>query len=99
MTARVTFIGDAVSAEGFRLGGAEVVTPQPGDEEAALNLALGQADLVLITAEQAARVPEALLARARSGLSPLFLVVPDCLGRHAPEDAADRLRRQLGMLE
>ena len=99
MTAGVTFIGDRVSAAGFRLGGAEVIIPEPGGEGAALEQALAGTGLVLITAEQAARVPPDLLQRARMGLRPLFLVVPDVRGRVAPEDAAARLRRQLGMAE
>ncbi len=99
MAAHVIFIGDRVSAAGFRLGGAEVMDPDPGRAVAALEAALGSADLVVMTAECASQVPGEVLQRAYSSLHPLFLVVPDVRGRMAPDDSVARVRRQLGMAE
>ena len=46
------YLGDEVSAAGFRLAGALVRTPPPGDETAALARARAQAPLVLVSARR-----------------------------------------------
>jgi hypothetical protein len=58
------FLGDEVSAAGYRLGGALVRTPLPGAELSVFEWACLAAPLVLVTAEVAARLPQARLARA-----------------------------------
>lgn len=93
------FIGDPLSAAGFRLGGAEVITPKAGSEEAAFRTALKDGDLVLITAETASGIPDALLEKAMLENDPLVVVIPDVRNRQQPLDIADSLRRQLGMTE
>lgn len=91
------YLGDAVSAAGYRLAGAQVRTPAPGDEAAALAWALAQAPLVLVSAAVAAAVPEAALRAALLALQPLVLLVPDREGRVPLPDRAGRLREQLGL--
>lgn len=93
------FLGDELSAAGFRLGGARTRTPAPGEEAALLEWARQQAPLVLITPEVAARLPAEQLARALAATAPLVLIVPDVRGREQPPDLTLALRRQLGMEE
>lgn len=91
------YLGDEVSAAGYRLAGALVRTPAPGEEAAALDWACQQAPLVLVSAAVAQGVPESALRTATAALSPLVLVVPD-LQRQVPlADLAARLRLQLGL--
>lgn len=96
MTAPV-YIGDEISAAGWRLAGARVALPGLGDETAALATACAAAPLVLVSAAVAARMDAAALAAAGSALVPLVLVVPDPQGEVALPDLAAALRSQLGL--
>jgi len=91
------YIGDEVSAAGFRLAGARVSVPDEGAEAAALADARAAAPLVLVSAAIAARIPEGEMAKALAALAPLTLIVPDLAGTVPVPDVAARLRRQLGM--
>ncbi len=93
------FIGDALTAAGFRLAGARVAVPDPGHEGQLFQQACEDADLVLVTAEIAERIPAKVLREASLSGEPLVLVVPDARGRAAPPDPAAGLRRQLGLSE
>lgn len=93
------FLGDEVSAAGFRLAGLRVRVPPPGEEASFLEAARREAELVLLSAECAARLPASLLRRALAATLPLVLVVPDLLGRAEPPDLAARLLAQLGIAE
>jgi vacuolar-type H+-ATPase subunit F/Vma7 len=96
MTAPV-YLGDEVSAAGYRLAGALVRTPRAGEEAAALAWARSQAPLVLLSTAVAAGIGEAVLRRTLSALEPLVLVVPDLQGEVPLPDLAARLRTQLGL--
>jgi vacuolar-type H+-ATPase subunit F/Vma7 len=91
------YLGDAVSAAGYRLAGAAVRTPPEGGEAAALAWARAEAPLVLLSSSVAARVGEAVLRTALSALAPLVLIVPDLHGEVPLPDLAARLRSQLGL--
>jgi len=91
------YLGDEVSASGYRLSGAQVRTPERGSEAQALAWARGEAPLVLVSAAVAAALPAAVLSAALEALAPLVLVVPDRAGRAAMPDLAARLREQLGL--
>lgn len=93
------FLGDEVSAAGFRLAGARVRVPAPGEEASLLEAARSEAELVLLSAECAARLPASLLRRALAATMPLVLVVPDLIGRAEPPDLEARLLAQLGIAE
>ncbi len=93
------FIGDEVSAAGFRLAGFCTEIPAPGEAALRLRQACEEAELVLVTAEVAARVPESELRRLQAAPRPLLLVVPDVRGRSAAPDLGAGLRRQLGLVE
>lgn len=91
------FLGDELSAAGFRLAGALIRTPEPEEVVSAFEWARQQAPLVLITAALAEHIPSAQLAAALAGLSPLVLIVPDINGQSAPEDLAAAVHRAFGM--
>jgi vacuolar-type H+-ATPase subunit F/Vma7 len=93
------FLGDELSAAGFRLGGAVARTPNPGEEAELFAWAREHAPLVLITPAIADRLPAEQLAGALAASAPLVLIVPDVRGREQPPDLAQTLRRQLGMEE
>ena len=91
------FLGDEVSAAGFRLAGAVVRTPARGEETAAFLAARREAALVLVSADVAARIDAATLRGAALAPAPLVAIVPDLQGATAPPDLAARLRTQLGL--
>lgn len=93
------FMGDEVSAAGFRLAGIDVHVPGPGNATGLFRRLLAESELVLITAETAGLVPEEELRRARINGAPPVLVIPDVRGRVQSPDLASLLRRQLGMAE
>lgn len=97
MTSPIVFLGDEVSAAGFRLAGVAVQVPLEGAEQQALAEAASSAELVLLTAALARRLPPALLERYQSGARPLLGIVPDINGGVWPADLAADIRRHLGI--
>lgn len=91
------FLGDEAAGAGWRLAGVEAIAPREGTEAEALAAALSRARLVLVSAELAARLPEALLRQALRRLDPVTLVLPDLRGRVDAPDMTARLKRQLGI--
>jgi vacuolar-type H+-ATPase subunit F/Vma7 len=98
MTRRATlaFVGDAVNAAGFRLAGAQVFSPAPGEEAAALAQARGMAQVVLLSGQVAAALPRGVLEAAQVALQPLVAIVPEG-GQISACDPAERVRAQLGL--
>jgi len=97
MDGRVVFIGEEVTAAGYRLAGAGTVSPAPGEEAAALREAAAQAELILLESGCAARIPAAELEPLLWATRPLLLIVPDRDGTMAIPDIAARVRLQLGV--
>ncbi|NJD89858.1 MAG: Vacuolar H+transporting two-sector ATPase F subunit [Betaproteobacteria bacterium] len=95
--ASLVFIGDEVAAAGWRLAGVEARAAMPGAEGAQLAKALEEAQLVLVSAEAAARIPEADLRAALRRLTPVTVVVPDLREAVRYPDVAARMKRQLGI--
>ena len=93
------FIGDEVSAAGFRLAGVTSHTPAVAEVAALFQRLRGEAGLLLITAEYAGHVPEHLLAEAQREQQPLLLVIADIRDRVVPADITSALKRQLGLAE
>jgi len=91
------FLGDEVSAAGFRLAGIAVYAPTAPEAPALFQALCDEAVLVLITAEVAAWVPGDLLQSRVAAERPLVLVLDDVRHRQGPEDLAGAIRRQLGM--
>lgn len=93
------FIGDEVSACGYRLAGLRVHVPGRGELDAVLATACEDAPLVLLSAGVARWLPEAQLQRLLARDTPPVVVVPDVRGLAGPDDMVLRMRRQLGVLE
>jgi vacuolar-type H+-ATPase subunit F/Vma7 len=93
------FIGDEVSAQGYRLAGLEVLVPETDDLPALIRRACEAAPLVLIDAALAERIPAAVLDALLSAPSPPVVVAPAVRGTALLPDIGSRLRRQLGVLE
>jgi len=93
------FIGDAVSAAGYRLCGIETRVADHSNALKLINRACDRAEMVLVSSSmlpylRAAELDE-LLARTR----PPVLIVPDVRGLHDVPDIASRINKQLGLLE
>ena len=91
------FIGDEVTAVGFRLAGASVQVPDRGQVQEVFDRARQEADLVLITAEYAGALPAGHLDEALRAIQPLVLVIPDARGNASPPDMVQRMRAALGL--
>ena len=86
-------------AAGFRLAGIKTIEPVPGTETQALETAARSAELLLLDASFADRLPPALLERYQSGYRPLVCVVPNLDGNPPLRHVAQEIRRKLGIAE
>lgn len=93
------YIGDEVSAGGYRLAGLRALVPRAGDLQATLRAACEQASVVLISAQLVRHIPSDELDRLLAGVEPAVVIVPDITGHTPLPDLATRLRQQLGVLE
>ena len=93
------YIGDAVSAAGFRLAGLRIHVPDTTELVMQIEQAATDAPLVLLGADLAAQLPVTELDRLLSAVTPAVVVVPDVRGQADLPDLANRLRQQLGVLE
>lgn len=93
------YIGDAVTAAGYRLAGLRVHVPNTFDIHTEIEQACKGAPLVLLGADLASQLPVAELDRLLSRVTPAVVVVPDVRGQALLPDLAIRLRQQLGVLE
>jgi vacuolar-type H+-ATPase subunit F/Vma7 len=91
------YLGDEVSAAGFRLAGVDARVPERGEEAQVLARARTEASLVLLSATFATRVPAAELGAAQLARAPLTVIVPDLQGETPLPDVASRLRAELGL--
>lgn len=94
----IVFIGDELTAAGFRLTGVDTVVPKD-DEAAAEALAEARktAGLVIVTAAAARRIPAAQLEAAILDLAPIVAVIPDALLQVPPPDIVGSVRAVLGI--
>ena len=93
------FIGDEISAAGFRLAGVRTRTPTTDELPNSIEWACANTSLLLMTAEYAAMLP---LAEKQSLLCqemPLVVLVPDIRAKTPLPDLVTELRAQLGVLE
>ena len=98
MSSASIFVGDELSAAGFRLCGVDARVPAPGDEAGCLKTALTEARVVLLGSGCARAIPPAALDAALALLSPLVMVVPAWDGSQIAADPANRVRRVLGLV-
>jgi vacuolar-type H+-ATPase subunit F/Vma7 len=96
--ARIWYIGDEVTAAGFRLAGVETRVPTgPETTEVFQQAAADGAELVLLSARRARDLDAPALEAALIATRPLTAVVPDVMGRHAPPDIEHEVRLALGI--
>lgn len=93
------YIGDEVSAAGFRLAGLRVRIPEQGDYRGALQWAMQQTTLVLLSSAVARDMPPLELDRFLANLDPAIVIVPDVLGGNEMLELSTRIRTQLGVQE
>ncbi|MFC5302778.1 hypothetical protein [Azospira restricta] len=92
------YLGDEVSAAGFRLAGVAVRVAAAGGEAAAFAAARAEAGLLLVGADCAARLPAGVLAAAIAAGEPPLVVLPARPGEPPAGDPAADVRRLLGLL-
>lgn len=93
------YIGDEVSAAGYRLAGLRVRVPAAGAARQELDWAIEQAPLVLLSTTVASEIAERELDHYLSLRNPAVVIVPDVHGVSPMIDLSERLRKQLGMQE
>ncbi len=93
----IVFIGDELTAAGFRLAGIETIVPPAEDVAPAFAEAAGRAGLVIITAALAHQIPRGELDAAMAAEAPAVAIIPDVLFAAPPPDLARRLRQILGI--
>lgn len=91
------FIGDEVTAAGFRLAGLRIRVPDPGGAERCFQDAQESASLIYLTPEVAGDLRHETMEAALRGADPLVLVVPDVNRRTALPDLPKHIRSILGL--
>ncbi len=94
---RAIFLGDEVSAAGFRLAGIRTLSPKPGQVEKELQRAAQQVSLILITAEAAKEVSDGLISDLLLSPEPMLLILPDLREHEQPRDPIAPIRKHLGI--
>ena len=91
------FIGDEVSASGWRLVGVRTIVADRDAAAAAFEAVPGDTELLLITAVCAAGLESGRLDAAVRRGKPMVLVVPDAAKRLGPPDLDGQVDRVLGI--
>jgi vacuolar-type H+-ATPase subunit F/Vma7 len=91
------FIGDEVTAEGYRLAGLEARVPPRDDVIREFRKALAESEFVILTTATAAMLPSPLVDDAVHRGAPLVLVVPDVVRRFDPPDYSIAVAKALGI--
>lgn len=95
--ASAIFIGDELTATGFRLAGIELIVPVPEAASAAFKEARSRAGLVIMTAALARHLPAADLEAALLAETPSVALIPDMRHQAPLPDLTRRLRTVLGI--
>lgn len=95
----IEFIGDEVSATGYRLCGIDVRIAGHGNTLSLVKQACERASLVLVASSAVQTIPAGERDELLANVNPPVLVVPDVRGMQDVPDIAYRIRNQLGMLE
>lgn len=91
----VVYIGDEITAAGYRIAGIPVRVASNAELERELEGAGARATILLVSAELARELPARRLAELRARSSPLLLLVPGVANAPIPEDLGALVRRQL----
>jgi vacuolar-type H+-ATPase subunit F/Vma7 len=93
------FMGDELTAAGFRLAGVEVHVPSRAAASAVFRRLAAEAELVILTAEVAGWLPAEEVRRLVVAERPQVAVIADVRGQVLPSELSTALKRQLGMAE
>ncbi|OOZ59016.1 V-type ATP synthase subunit F [Solemya velum gill symbiont] len=99
MQSEVLFIGDEVTAAGFRLAGVTVMTPEKEKLNEVLAQVCEHASLILVTAELIESLDSQLQQEYMMKVSPMIVVIADINNGVPVTDLAVQVRRTLGILE
>jgi len=95
----VEYIGDEISAVGYRLCGVAVQIADRHNAAALIRQACSRASLVLIGSTTAKYLVHSEFSILLASDDPAVLIVPDVIGRQPVPNIATQIHRQLGMLE
>ncbi|MDH5324657.1 MAG: V-type ATP synthase subunit F [Gammaproteobacteria bacterium] len=93
------YIGDEISAAGFRLAGVRIRTPKSEDVAQTLAWACDNASLVMLSETMAMQLTEAELQGYLSRLYPPVVMLPEIRSLQSGFDLLSQLRSRLGVLE
>jgi vacuolar-type H+-ATPase subunit F/Vma7 len=93
------YIGDEISAAGYRLCGVEVHIADRRNALSLIKQAIESASLVLVGSSTAQFLATSELDVLLENITPAVLVVPDVAGGQAAPDITSLIHKQLGMLE
>jgi len=93
------FVGDEVSAAGYRLCGIEVHVADSGNALSLIKKSCERASLVLVSSSMLQHIRSTELDELLVNIQPPVLVVPDVCGLQDMPDIASRINKQLGLLE
>ena len=93
------FIGDELSAAGYRLCGIEVHIANSSNALSLIREACERASLVLVGSSITQYIHGTDLDQLLAGIQPPVLIVPDVRGVTDAPDIAARINKQLGLLE
>ncbi len=93
------FIGDEVSAAGYRLCGIDVHIANSSNALSLIRKSCERASLVLVGSSISQYIHRTELDQLLSNIQPPVLIVPDACGLQDVPDLASRINKQLGLLE
>ena len=93
------FIGDEVSATGFRLAGVRVRTPVEDEVEQVVKWACGNVSIIMITSAYMLLLPKVLREQLVKQETPPVVVVPDIRNQTPVDDLVTQLHKTLGFFE
>lgn len=93
----IVFIGDEITAAGFRLTGITTHVPEPNQLAQLVAAQQEACDLLLITSETLSELPAKMRSDMDEWVRPLVAFVPDIRNRGPDIDLEARVRRELGI--
>jgi len=93
------FIGDEVSAAGYRLCGIDVHIANSNNALSLIRECCERASLVLVGSSISQYIHRTELDRLLANIQPPVLIVPDVCGLQNVPDITSRINKQLGLLE
>ena len=94
---QVIFIGDEITAAGFRLAGVECYTPEREELPKLLANKREDCDLIMITAGCADWLGNNTVEEMALWSRPLVSILPDIRNRISPPNLEQAVRRELGI--